>query len=143
MASPTHETIISVMLAVPDTPKAVAWYKKALGAGLLWSLGSVAGLEIDGAPFFLHQPVKDSFDSPKAIGTTTARVEVFVDEPDELIARAVEAGATGGDIENLDSSRLCTGLGHGIRAPSCSALSAIGPQRTPKLRQTPFSTDEA
>jgi uncharacterized glyoxalase superfamily protein PhnB len=100
MASPTHETIISVMLAVPDTPKAVAWYKKALGAGLLWSLGSVAGLEIDGAPFFLHQPVKDSFDSPKAIGTTTARVEVFVDEPDELIARAVEAGATGGDIEN-------------------------------------------
>ena len=100
MASPTHETIISVMLAVPDTPKAVAWYKKALGAGLLWSLGSVAGLEIDGAPFFLHQPVKDSFDSPKEIGTTTARVEVFVDEPDELIARAVEAGATGGDIEN-------------------------------------------
>jgi uncharacterized glyoxalase superfamily protein PhnB len=100
MASPTHETIISVMLAVPDTPKAVAWYKKALGAGLLWSLGSVAGLEIDGAPFFLHQPVKDRFDSPKEIGTTTARVEVFVDEPDELIARAVEAGATGGDIEN-------------------------------------------
>ena len=100
MASPTHETIISVMLAVPDTSKAVAWYKKALGADLLWSLGSVAGLEIDGAPFFLHQPVKDRFDSPKEIGTTTARVEVFVDEPDELIARAVAAGATGGDIEN-------------------------------------------
>ena len=100
MASPTHETIISVMLAVPDTPKAVAWYKKALGAGLLWSLGSVAGLEIDGAPFFLHEPVKDRFHSPKEIGTTTARVEVFVDEPDELIARAVEAGATGGEIEN-------------------------------------------
>ena len=100
MASPTHKTTISLMLAVPDTPKAVAWYEKALGARLLWSLGSVAGLEIDGAPFFLHPPVKDSFDSPKEIGTTTARVEVFVDEPDELIARAVEAGATGGDIEN-------------------------------------------
>jgi PhnB protein len=27
-------------------------------------------------------------------------VEVFVDEPDELIARAVKAGATGGDIED-------------------------------------------
>jgi len=97
MASPAHGTVISVMLAVPDTPTAVDWYKKALGASVLWSLGSVAGLEIDGAPFFLHQPVKGRFNSPKEIGTTTARVEVFVDEPDEVIARAVEAGATGGD----------------------------------------------
>jgi len=97
MASPAHGTVISVMLAVPDTPTAVDWYKKALGASVLWSLGSVAGLEIDGAPFFLHQPVEGRFNSPKEIGTTTARVEVFVDEPDEVIARAVEAGATGGD----------------------------------------------
>jgi len=97
MGSPAHGTVISVMLAVPDTPTAVDWYKKALGANVLWSLGSVAGLEIDGAPFFLHQPVKGRFNSPKEIGTTTARVEVFVDEPDEVIARAVEAGATGGD----------------------------------------------
>jgi uncharacterized glyoxalase superfamily protein PhnB len=100
MASTTHKTTISVMLAVPNTPKAVDWYTKALGARLLWSLGSVAGLELDGAPFFLHQPVKQGFDSPKEIGTTTARVEVFVDEPDELIARAIEAGATGGEIKN-------------------------------------------
>ena len=88
------------MLAVPDTPKAVRWYKKALGARLLWSLGSVAGLEIDGAPFFLHPPVKDSFQSPKEIGARTARVELFVDQPDELIARAVEAGATGRAIKD-------------------------------------------
>jgi len=38
------------MLAVPDTPAAVDWYKEALGASVLWSFGSVAGLEIDGAP---------------------------------------------------------------------------------------------
>jgi PhnB protein len=100
MPSQAHEAIISLMLAVPDTPAAVAWYKKALGARVLWSLGSVAGLEVDGAPFFLHQPVKNGFDSPKEIGTTTVRVELFVDEPDEVIARAVEAGATGGDIRN-------------------------------------------
>lgn len=99
MASPAHETIISLMLAVPDTPAAVDWYKEALGARVLWSLGSVAGLEIDGAPFFLHQPVQNGFDSPKEIGTTTVRVELFVDEPDEVIGRAVEAGATGGDIK--------------------------------------------
>jgi PhnB protein len=100
MASPAHETIISLMLAVPDTPAAVEWYQEALGASVLWSLGSVAGLEIDGAPFFLHQPVQNGFDSPKEIGTTTVRVELFVDEPDEVMARAVEAGATGDDIKN-------------------------------------------
>lgn len=88
------------MLAVPDTPKAVRWYQKALGARLLWSLGSVAGMEIDGAPFFLHEPVKDRFASPVEMGATTVRVEVFVDDPDEVIARAVKAGANGGRIEN-------------------------------------------
>src|SRR5262245_6509398 len=96
----THKTVISLMLAVPDTPKAVAWYEKALGARLLWSLGSVAGLEIDGAPFFLHEPVKDRFASPKELGLTTARVELFLEQPDALIARAVEAGASGGDIKD-------------------------------------------
>jgi len=88
------------MLAVADTPKAVEWYENALGARLLWSLGSVAGLEVDGAPIFLHEPVKNHFRSPDAIGATTARVELFVDEPDEVIARAVKAGATGGDIRD-------------------------------------------
>ncbi len=37
--------VISAMLAVADTPAAVAWYTHALGATELWSLGSVAGLE--------------------------------------------------------------------------------------------------
>jgi uncharacterized glyoxalase superfamily protein PhnB len=100
----TRGTVISIMLAVPNTPKAVDWYEKALGARLLWSLGSVAGLEIDGAPFFLHEPVKNSFASPSEIGTRTARVELFVDDPDEVIARAVKAGATGGDIKDHEIS---------------------------------------
>jgi len=42
-------SLISVMLAVPDAPAAVAWYIRALGATELWSLGSVAGMEIAGA----------------------------------------------------------------------------------------------
>ena len=100
MGSSAHKTVISLMLAVPDTPTAVEWYKKALGALVLWSLGSVAGLEIDGAPFFLHEPVKDGFHSPEEVGTTTVRVELFVDEPDPLIASAIEAGATGGSIKD-------------------------------------------
>ncbi len=100
MTTPAHQTVISVMLAVPDAPLALDWYVKALGARVLWSLGSVAGFEIDGAPLFLPQPVKGTFASPEEIGTTTARVELFVDDPDQVIARAVGAGAVGDDIKD-------------------------------------------
>src|ERR1017187_5420846 len=87
--------VISLMRAVPDAPTAVGWYKKALGATELWNLGSVAGLEIAGAPFFLHEPTSNGFDSPVAIGATTVRVEVFVDDPDTYVERAIKAGGDG------------------------------------------------
>jgi PhnB protein len=87
--------VISVMLAVADTPTAVEWYKRALGATVLWSLGSVAGLEIAGAPFFLGEPANNGWESPEKLGITSTRVEVFCDDPDTLIARALEAGAAG------------------------------------------------
>jgi PhnB protein len=67
------------MLAVCDTPAAVEWYKEVLGTRLLWNLGSVAGLEIGGAPFFLHEAAPGRLNRPEELGTTTARVEVFVD----------------------------------------------------------------
>jgi PhnB protein len=95
--SDTKRPIISVMLAVADAPAAVAWYKRALGAIELWSLGSVAGLEIAGAPFFVGEPERNGWESPTKLGITSARVEVFCDDPDSLIARAVEAGARGND----------------------------------------------
>jgi PhnB protein len=84
--------VVSVMLAVPNTPKAIKWYKKALGASELWNLGSVAGLDIAGAPFFLHEETGNGFDSPTTINTTTTRVEVFVDDPDTFIEKAIAAG---------------------------------------------------
>jgi PhnB protein len=87
--------IISVMLAVVDAPKAVDWYQRALGATVLWSLGSVAGLEIGGAPFFVAEPAKNGWESPERLGITSARVEVFCDDPDALIKQALAAGAKG------------------------------------------------
>jgi PhnB protein len=93
--------VISVMLAVSDTPASVAWYKKALGATVLWDLGSVAGLEIAGAVFFLGEPAQNGWESPEKLGITSARVEVFCDDPDIFIARAVQAGANG----NFDNIR--------------------------------------
>jgi PhnB protein len=88
---------ISAMLAVEDAQAASAWIQQALGATQLWSLGSVVGLEIAGAPFFLHEPTASGFDSPAALGRTTARVKVFTDDPDSFVARAVAAGADGND----------------------------------------------
>jgi PhnB protein len=95
VTSQVREPVLSVMLAVPDTPAAVEWYKRALGATVLWSLGSVAGLEIAGAPFFLGQPAQNGWESPTKLGITSCRVEVFCDDPDEVVARALECGATG------------------------------------------------
>ena len=87
--------VISVMLAVTDAPAALAWYEKALGAAVLWSLGSVAGMEIGGAAFFIGEPASNGWESPEKLGITSTRVEVFCDDPDTFIARAVQAGANG------------------------------------------------
>jgi PhnB protein len=91
-------TVISVMLIVPDAEAALAWYKGALGATELWNLGGVAGLEVDGAPFFLHEinPENSAETSPGRVGVTSTRIEVFVRNPDSLIERAIAAGATAG-----------------------------------------------
>jgi PhnB protein len=90
--------VISVMLIVPDAAAAVAWYKTALGAAELWNLGGVAGLEISGAPFFLHEvnPSNPTETSPGRAGVTSTRIEVFADAPGSFIGRAITAGATAG-----------------------------------------------
>ena len=96
-------TAISVMLIVPDAAAAVAWYRSALGADELWNLGGVAGLAVDGAPFFLHEvnPRNPAETSPDRAGVTSTRIELFVEDPDVFIARAVAAGAApGSPIEN-------------------------------------------
>jgi catechol 2,3-dioxygenase-like lactoylglutathione lyase family enzyme len=97
-AAPTSGPRISVMLIVPDADAAVTWYREALGAEVLWDLGGVAGLDVGGAPFFLHQtnPRNPAEDSPGRVGQTSVRIEVFVDDPDGFIERAVAAGAAQG-----------------------------------------------
>ena len=95
-------TAISVMLIVPDAAGAIAWYQRALGARELWNLGGVAGLAIGDAPFFIHEinPNNPSETSPLGAGRTSTRIELFVDDPDALLARALLAGATlGSTIE--------------------------------------------
>jgi uncharacterized glyoxalase superfamily protein PhnB len=93
---------VSLMLAVPSAQQAADWYEHALGATRMWDLGSVVGLQIDGAPFFLHEPTSHGFHSPPSPGETTVRVEVFSDDPDAFVARAVAAGADGSADEVRD-----------------------------------------
>jgi uncharacterized glyoxalase superfamily protein PhnB len=87
-------TTISFMLAVDDAGEASTWYQRALGAIELWSLGSVRALEADGLCFLLHEPT-DGFATPAALKATSVRIEVFTDDPDSLVDRAVAAGADG------------------------------------------------
>jgi PhnB protein len=96
MTNETDRPFLSVMLIVSDAAAAVDWYETALGAGVLWDLGGVAGLHLCGAPFFVHEavPGKTSEPSPTDVALTTTRIEVFVDEPGRFIDRAAEAGAT-------------------------------------------------
>ncbi len=96
---------ISVMLIVPDAEAALAWYKRALGARELWNLDGVAGLEIASAPFFLHEvnPANATELSPSRAGVTSTRIELFVDDPDRVIAQAIAHGATpGATVEDHD-----------------------------------------
>ena len=86
---------ISVMLAVENAAHATAWYKEALGAKELWNLGSVVGLTIADAPIFIAEPANNGWESPTKLGITSARVQVFCDEPDAFIEKAIIAGAHG------------------------------------------------
>jgi PhnB protein len=94
--------VISLMLAVPDAGAAARWYAEALGATETWNLGSVVGLTVGGAPLFLGEPVGNGWATPAAAGLPTVRVEVFVDDPDGFVARAVAAGAEGTGREVRD-----------------------------------------
>ena len=91
-------TQISPMLAVIDGNTAIEFYKAAFGAELLWHLDGaghvVAGLSIDGAPFFLaHESPQYGTRGPGSVGFTTVRIELFVDDPRVVHRKAVAAGA--------------------------------------------------
>jgi hypothetical protein len=53
------------------------------------------GLTVEGAPFFLGEPANNGWNTPIDAGTRTARVDLFVDDPDSFVERVVAAGAEG------------------------------------------------
>jgi PhnB protein len=89
-------TQISPMLAVTDPRAAIDFYERAFNATIDWHLDRViAGMRIDGAPFFLaEQSPQYGTRGPSAAGFTTVRIELFVDDPIAVHRQAVAAGAT-------------------------------------------------
>jgi PhnB protein len=89
------KTQISPMLAVSDGNAAIAFYKAAFGATLLWHLdNAVAGLSIDDAQFFLaHESPPHGTRSPASAHFTTVRIELFVEDPIAVYKQALAAGA--------------------------------------------------
>lgn len=83
------------MLAVSDGAAAIEFYKSAFGAVERWRIeggGLVAGMTVDGADFFLASANPPKTLGPDSIGGTTVRIELFVDDPEAVLARAVAAG---------------------------------------------------
>lgn len=106
MAKEASSASLSVMLIVADASAAVGWYSRALGAEVIWDLDGVAGLRLNGAPFFIHEAVtgRETEPSPTAINATTTRIEVFVDDPAALIEQAQRGGAS--DVQRPSNHRM-------------------------------------
>jgi PhnB protein len=93
-------TTLTPMLTVRNGAEAVEFYKKAFGATEVSRAKTptgqiVAEMSIEGQPFFVVDENPPAFNlSPKALGGTTVRMSLVVDEPDQATERALGAGAT-------------------------------------------------
>lgn len=92
-------TRILPMLSVRNGANAVDFYKMAFGAVELWRIDGeggdiVAGLSVNGSEFFLadESPDHSNF-SPESLGGSSVRIELIVQDPDDVFQRAVAAGA--------------------------------------------------
>ncbi|MEO5683178.1 MAG: VOC family protein [Chitinophagaceae bacterium] len=95
-----YKTAIVPTLSVKNGMAALAFYKKAFNAVELMRVDSadglvVAELSIDGAIFFIADESPEHGNlSPITAAGVTARMGLFVANPDEVADKAVAAGAT-------------------------------------------------
>jgi PhnB protein len=88
------------MLTVSDAEAAIEFYRRAFGATEHARLRSptgqiVAEMSIDGHGFFVVDEDPKAFNnSPDALGGTSVRINLVVDDVDASFAQAIAAGAT-------------------------------------------------
>ena len=105
MTGPSHgnaaRLAVTAQLSVPDGRAALDFYCSAFGAAEIFHLPgetdeqvAVAQLAVGDASFWLAEesPENRNF-SPQALGGSTVRMLLMVDDPQALIDRAVTAGA--------------------------------------------------
>lgn len=90
---------LTPMLTVASAERALAFYREAFGAAEQerWVDPSgrvVARLAVEGQPFFVVDENREALnDSPGSLGGTTVRLNLVVDDPDAVAARAIASGA--------------------------------------------------
>src|SRR5688572_11098229 len=90
---------LTPMLTVKDASAAIQFYAAAFGAveesRFTTPTGQVvAELRIDGLRFFVVDENPEAFNvSPTALGGTTVRMNLVVEDPDAITDRALRAGA--------------------------------------------------
>ena len=94
-------TALTPMLTVRDAAQAIEFYQRAFGAREVAppapspSGQIVAQLPIDGQHFFVVDENPAAYNvSPQTLNGTSVRLNLVVDDPDAVAARAVAAGAT-------------------------------------------------
>lgn len=92
-------TDIQPELWVDSPSQAIAFYEAALGATVLHRVGDgddvVAQLAVGEAAFWVASTAEEMKRlSPRSIDGATSRTLLVVDDPDDIVNRAVAAGAT-------------------------------------------------
>jgi len=94
-------TTLTPMLTVRDAAKAIAFYERAFAAREVEARVTAPGGQIvaqraiDGQRFFVVDENVPAFNlSPQTLNGTSVRLNLVVDDPDAVAARAVSAGAT-------------------------------------------------
>jgi PhnB protein len=93
-------TSLTPMLTVRDAARALAFYTEAFGAEELSRQVTptgqiVAQMSVGESRFFVVDENPAAFNnSPAALGGTTVRLSLIVDDPDAWATRAIAAGAT-------------------------------------------------
>lgn len=98
---PEGQTAAVPYLVVHDGAAAITFYVRAFGAVETLRLAEPGGrighaeLTIGQARFYLADEYPEmGIVGPKTLGGTTSSVQLYVEDVDELAARAIEAGAT-------------------------------------------------
>jgi len=91
-----NKAVVTVTLSVRGWGRAMAYYKAAFGATEVYCVpgGGVGELDVAGARFWVAEESPENLNfSPETLGGCSVRMLLIGDEPKEVCARAVAAGA--------------------------------------------------